>query len=140
MSLTPEEMDRLVALMASATPAPTPLATFVIPGDVPSTPNLREHWAAKAKRAAAVKRKARLLSSKFRSSIPVLLVVELIRTGARKLDGDNLQGAMKAHRDAVAAILRLDDASSLVRWEYGQTVNGDAKKHGVTVNAWRAER
>lgn len=139
MSLSPEEMDRLVALMASATPAPTPLATFVIPGDVPSTPNLREHWAQKAKRAKAVRLRAMVLGRQFRQDIPALLVIELVRTGARALDSDNLQGAMKAHRDGVAAVLRIDDASPLVRWEYGQTVNGDAKKHGVTVNAWRVQ-
>src|SRR6185436_887216 len=98
MTMTPEEHERLVQLMASAHPAPErlPLASFFIPGEVPSTPNMREHWAQKAKRAAAVKRKARLLSSKFRSAIPVLLVVELVRTGARALDGDNLQSALKA--------------------------------------------
>lgn len=140
MTLTPEEHERLVQLMASAYPAPErrPLATFVIPGDVPSTPNMREHWAQRSKRAAAVKRKVLLMGGKFRAALPALLVIELVRTGARKLDGDNLQAALKAHRDAVAAILRIDDASPLVRWEYGQTTNSDAKKHGTTVNAWRA--
>ena len=137
MSLTPEEHERLVQLMASATSPPTPLASFHIPGEAPSTANMRSHWAMGAKRNASVRRKALAHGGKFRAAIPALLVVELIRTGARALDGDNLQAALKAHRDAVAAVLRIDDASPLVRWEYGQTVNTDAKQHGVTVNAWR---
>jgi hypothetical protein len=49
-----------------------------------------------------------------------LLVVTLFRYGVRELDGDNLQAALKGTRDGVAARLKVDDASPLVRWEYGQ--------------------
>ena len=46
--------------------------------------------------------------------------VELVRVSPRKLDSDNLQGALKAVRDGVADALGLDDGSARYRWEYSQ--------------------
>lgn len=92
--------------------------SFTIPIKAPSTPNLREHFMVRAKRTDSQKRAARAACPVW-SSGP-LLVVRLTRVAPRVLDGDNLQGALKAVRDGLALWLRVDDASPLVRWEYGQ--------------------
>lgn len=107
------------------------LVEFVIPGEAPSSLNLREHWAAASDRAKMVRSKVRLVAPKWKSPAP--LCVRLTRSGFRILDSDNLQGALKAHRDAVAAWLRIDDASPLVEWLYEQTSTSDEKRHGVAV-------
>jgi hypothetical protein len=49
-----------------------------------------------------------------------LLVVKLTRVAPRALDDDNLRGALKSVRDGLASWLKVDDATPLVRWEYGQ--------------------
>ena len=112
--------------------------SYFIPGEAPSTPNLREHWAPKADRAKRVKAKVRLLGGRWQGE--PLLTVRLTRIGFRRLDGDNLQASLKAHRDGVAASLRLDDASPLVEWAYQQETNADAKTHGVQVELLEQER
>lgn len=50
----------------------------------------------------------------------VAVVVTLIATIGRELDSDNLQGACKPLRDAIAESLGLDDGDGRIRWEYGQ--------------------
>lgn len=107
---------------------------FFIPGEAPSAPNLREHWAVKARRAKAVGRKVATIGGASLKTFPALLAVQLERIGARLLDDDNLRGALKAHRDAIARALRVDDATPLVRWEYSQQTDS---KHGVKVRLWR---
>ena len=105
--------------------------SFVIPGEAPSSLNLREHWAAKSDRHKAIQSKVRLVAPRWQGPAPVC--IRLTRTGYRRLDGDNLQGALKAHRDAVAAQLRIDDATPLVEWQYEQVTDSDEKNHGVAV-------
>lgn len=106
---------------------------IVIPGEAPSTPNLREHWAARSKRVkaqrAAVARKVPAWGG------GPLLFIRLTRVAPRRLDTDNLAGALKGHRDAVASRLRVDDASPLVSWEYEQA-GGDP---AVVVQMWTAQ-
>lgn len=59
-----------------------------------------------------------LLGARPRPSLP--LVVTLVRIAPRELDDDNLRGAFKAMRDAVAEWLGVDDADPRVEWAYGQ--------------------
>jgi hypothetical protein len=91
---------------------------FEVPMKAPSTSNLREHWGAKAKRVDAQKRHTRARCPAWTDG--PLLVVRLTRVAPRSLDDDNLRGALKSVRDAVASWLKVDDASPLVRWEYAQ--------------------
>lgn len=105
---------------------------FTIPGSAPSTPNLREHWAAKAKRVKSQRAAVSRVMPTWNSG--PLLIIRLTRVGPRTLDTDNLAAALKGHRDAVAARLRVDDASPLVRWEYHQAKGEPA----VAVMAWKA--
>ena len=107
------------------------LASFTIPGDAPSTLNMREHWAAAADRVKRTRAKVRLVAPRLRGPAP--LCIRLTRVGHRKLDGDNLQGALKGHRDGVASLYRVDDASPLVEWQYEQRTSSDEAAHGVTV-------
>lgn len=91
---------------------------FEVPIKAQSTSNLREHWAVKNKRVDAQKRATRSRCPPWAGG--PLLVVTLTRVAPRALDDDNLRGALKSVRDAVATWLRVDDASPIVRWEYGQ--------------------
>lgn len=59
-------------------------------------------------------------------------VVTLTRVAPRRMDGDNLQGACKAVRDAVADWLRVDDGSPLITWRYAQR-QGRPKEYAVEI-------
>lgn len=104
---------------------------FRVQMEAPSTPNLREHHMARARRTKrqreAVARKMPTWEGK------PLLHVRLTRVAPRALDGDNCAAALKAHRDACASRLRIDDASPLVLWHYAQA-KGEAE---VVVQIWR---
>lgn len=72
----------------------------------------------RAKQAKKQKGDVRLLCPRWTSG--PLLLIRLTRVSPGELDGDNLQGALKAVRDAIASWLRVDDATPLIRWEYAQ--------------------
>lgn len=102
---------------------------FIIPGEAPSTPNLREHWAAKSKRIAAQRAKVKRRAPEW--TVPSPVVITLTRVAPRELDDDNVRGALKAHRDAVAAWLRVDDRTPLIEWKYAQAKGEPAVKVSV---------
>lgn len=86
--------------------------------------NDREHWAAKARR---VKKERGTVAWSVRAGfgpaadVSLPLVVTLTRVAPSDgLDGDNLQGALKASRDGVADWLEVDDADPRVNWQYAQ--------------------
>jgi len=89
--------------------------TVTLPLRIVSTLNVREHWSKRHKRAQA-HRKAALVVPK--AELPV--TVKLTRIGLKTLDGDNLQGGLKALRDGIADRLGVDDADPRVTWEYAQ--------------------
>ncbi|GEL74641.1 hypothetical protein [Myxococcus virescens] len=91
---------------------------FEVPIKAQSTSNLREHWAAKHKRTDAQKAATRRRCPEWKAG--PLLFVRLTRVAPRALDDDNLRGALKSVRDAVATWLRVDDRSPLVGWLYAQ--------------------
>ena len=87
--------------------------------------NQREHWATKARR---VKMQRGVVTMALRQyghvldelrTAPMVRVL-LVRMSPRKLDDDNLRGAMKAVRDAVAAWVGIDDGSERYEWCYDQ--------------------
>jgi len=110
---------------------------FEVPIKTASTSNLREHWAAKHKRTDAQKAATRRRCPEWTAG--ALLYVRLTRVAPRALDDDNLRGALKSVRDAVASWLRVDDRSPLVGWLYEQAkgptplvrVEVDARPLGV---------
>lgn len=84
-----------------------------------SEPNARVHWATKAKRVKAQRTAVRMcLGAHVWGRVPCRVL--LTRIGPNALDGDNLAGACKAVRDAVAAALGVDDRDPRVAWEYAQ--------------------
>lgn len=98
--------------------------------------NLREHWAARARRTKAHRAATILALRSSRAELPKaddqLIVVTLVRYG-RRLDDDNLRGALKAVRDGIAEWAGIDDGSPRWRWEYGQDKAG---KLGERVEVW----
>lgn len=106
-----------------------------------SEPNLRGHWARRARRAHKQREAARLL---VRAALAPLLqwnplpaakrkiIVRLTRTGPRQLDSDNLAAALKHVRDGVADALGMDDGDSRLVWLYGQR-KGKPNEYAVLV-------
>lgn len=112
------------------------MISFTVPGEAPSTPNLREHYMVRARRTKAQRAKVARLMPKWVDG--PLLVIRLTRVAPRHLDTDNLAAALKGHRDAVAAKLRIDDATPLVRWEYEQRKGEPAVEVVVMEASWSA--
>jgi hypothetical protein len=99
-------------------------AEFTVPVRATSSLNARLHWRARA-RLVKGERMAVALAVLASPSLRLWrltppLVVTLTRIGPRKLDSDNVQGALKAIRDEVAAQLGLDDGDERIEWRYGQ--------------------
>lgn len=95
-----------------------------IPIRIESTPNLREHWTVRAKRAGKHKHDAwfSLKAAKAPHELPC--VVRITRVAPRELDTDNLIAGCKALRDGVALWLQVDDADPRVFWVYDQRKDG----------------
>jgi len=84
--------------------------------------NSREHWRARARRAAT-QRKAVLMHLRARAERPAAtpLRVTITRVAPRRLDSDNAVTSGKHVRDAVADWLGIDDRrDDLVRYEVTQ--------------------
>jgi hypothetical protein len=102
---------------------------FTVPVKATFTLNSREHWSARARKRKAERRSVGLAyrnafirTPSFTLSGPSwkTYVVTLTRIGPRKLDSDNVQGALKAIRDEVAAQLGIDDGDPRITWKYEQ--------------------
>jgi hypothetical protein len=52
----------------------------------------------------------------------VVLVVSIIRFGAKEMDDDNYIAGCKSFRDAIAKSLGVDDADRRIKWEYRQVI------------------
>lgn len=114
------------------------VGAVVIPLRTRSTLNQREHW---AKRARRTKRERGVVGLMLRAELGRVVwldddggavVVQLKRIAPRKLDDDNLRGALKAVRDEVAAFLGVDDGDARVEWAYDQA-RGAAHEYGVEI-------
>lgn len=124
--------------VAHVEPLPRKFVTyFYVKVKTVSEANSHEHWRNRQKRAKSQRHaalwaaKAATITNEPRPHV----VVRLTRVGRRKLDSDNLQGALKHVRDGVADWLGIDDGrDDLVTWEYAQQTGSDA---GVGVEVWR---
>lgn len=94
--------------------------TVIVPIRIESTPNLREHFHVRAKRARehiqSVWYALRAVSAPY--SLPC--VVTLTRIAPRMLDSDNLISGAKAARDGVALWMQVDDGHESIAWVYAQ--------------------
>jgi len=80
---------------------------------------MREHWGARQRRVRSQREVVHLvLGRRVRGLVPA--TVTLWRIGPQLLDGDNLQGALKAVRDEVAAAIGVDDRDPRLLWVYEQ--------------------
>lgn len=92
-----------------------------VPVKTISENNAREHHMARHRRRAMQRNMVALHLLAHRLCRPAPpYVITLTRIAGRKLDGDNLQGACKAIRDAVAKHLGIDDGDEAHEWKYAQ--------------------
>lgn len=110
---------------------------IVFLASIPSSSNLREHWAVKAHRAKLHRTAGKTIGidilSRGRIARPAKTdhyTVTLTRMSPRLLDDDNLRGALKSVRDGVADALGIDDRDQRVEWHYKQE---KSKQIGVFV-------
>jgi hypothetical protein len=111
--------------------------TVLVPIRTVSESNSRDHWSKRAKRA---KHQRSLTALMVRAALGGLtadqcstLVVSLARIAPRELDDDNLRGACKGPRDAVADALGLpSDRDPRVTWLYYQR-RGKPREYAVEV-------
>lgn len=104
-----------------------------VPIRIESTPNLRESWQARSKRAGKHKHDTwfALRAAKAPHSLPC--TVTLTRIAPRSLDAhDNLRAGMKAAVDGIALWLGIDDADERVTWRYAQA-KGAPKEYALKV-------
>jgi hypothetical protein len=93
----------------------------------------------KSKRAAEQRAMVRMvIGSCVRGLYPC--TVTLTRIGPKRLDDDNLAGALKAVRDAVADALGCDDADTRVKFLYAQERGATAKEYAVRIEVRPTER
>jgi len=97
-----------------------------LPLRIVSEANQRGHWAKGARRAKEQRGTVKLAlwarceRSKGYGHGLTTQVVTLTRIAPRRLDGDNLQRALKAVRDGVADALGVDDGDARLEWRYEQ--------------------
>ena len=113
---------------------------------LPSSANLREYWAARAKRARAQRWTVRCHLAAQRWSVQEhavahvraqhLLRIRLTRIAPRVLDTDNLAASLKACRDGVADWLGIDDGDEHLLWEYAQERAPIPYYQAVRVEMW----
>ncbi len=102
-----------------------------------SLTNQRGHWARKARRARVERNAARWTCVQQGVGVPrAPLVITLTRFAPRKLDSDNVCGALKSIRDGVADALGIDDGSDLITWVYAQE---KAKDYSVSIRIERKQ-
>lgn len=91
-----------------------------VPIRIESTPNLRESWQERSRRAGKHKHDTWFALRAARAPYALPCVVTLTRIAPRTLDGDNLQAGFKSCRDGVALWLKADDADERIEWRYAQ--------------------
>lgn len=107
--------------------------SVVVPIRTVSEANVRSFWAARARRVKAQRWAVAALLRGFRPLPALPAVVTLKRVAPSSgLDGDNLQSALKATRDAVAEVLGVDDRDPRVVWVYEQR-RGKPKEWAVEI-------
>lgn len=104
---------------------------FLIPINVISEMNCREHWRKKNTRKKAQQEETAIamLDALRGRAVEFPCVVKLCRIGAKLLDDDNLRGAFKGCRDQIARMLKVDDADPRIKFEYDQLAVGRREYH-----------
>ena len=96
--------------------------------------NDRMHFMARARKVKAERLAVGLVLNTHKAPAgPVTVNLGRVSPSAKGLDKDNLQGALKAVRDQVAAWLGRDDADDSITWNYGQRP-GKTKEWAVEIS------
>jgi hypothetical protein len=109
-------------------------ATVTVRISLPSASNMREHYMERAKRVKQQRTAAyaaclsspgmRELIGTWRTAKAnrrvIVAAIGMTRIGQKKLDDDNVRGALKAIRDGIADALGTDDGSECLSWAYAQ--------------------
>lgn len=112
--------------------------TITIPMRTVSEANQHRHWRKRQRRAKSQRHTAWVHTLKLLGGTgkALPLVVTLTRIAPRKLDDDNLRGALKAVRDGVADALGVDDGDDRVTWLYSQR-KGAVRENAVVIEIER---
>lgn len=104
--------------------------------------NAREHHMARHRRVKAEREAVAWVCKPHQPPAgPVVVTLWRVSPGPNLLDKDNLQGALKAVRDEVAAWLKRDDADDSIDWRYAQRGGKPGEwKVGIEVSAAAAQR
>lgn len=120
------------------------IATVVVPVRTVSELNRHEHWRLRQKRAKAQHEAVHVgvlaWVQRYQQGIVRCgpMHIHLTRIAPRKLDTDNLAGALKHVRDAVAKFLGVDDGDEeRVTWSVGQE---PAKGYSVRIQFYRRSK
>ena len=126
--------------MLAKTEAPPSAAHVIVvtlPLQIVSVANLREHWRARHKRSKLHRETAEMLMRRHpRPRTDAQITITLTRTGAGRMDSDNLAGGFKAVQDGVADWLGIDDGSPQLKWVYEQIVDRKAKPSATVAVQW----
>ena len=119
----------------------TLIVDLVVPVATISEANARSHPQARATRVRRQRETVTAHLARYPARPLPVARVRLVRLGERALDTDNLAGALKAVRDAVAAWLCVDDGlRGGIVWEVDQEPH---KRHrnlpGVRIELYRKE-
>jgi hypothetical protein len=107
--------------------------SYQIPVKTVSEANQRAHWSVKARRAKAQRAMAlvqTLANVRARGS---RYEIAMMRIGQKRLDDDNLAGALKAVQDGISQALGINDGSDAVKWTRRQFATGHRTTGAVDV-------
>lgn len=108
---------------------------IVVPLRTVSLTNQREHWAVRARRAAAERIAVgwSLQQSLARHSVMPPFTVTLTRIAPRRVDTGNLPACVKSPQDSLAAYFGIDDGDPQHEWVYRQ----EAGPYGLRIRIER---
>lgn len=99
-----------------------------------ASPNVKKHWRVDYNLSRNQKHMVAWHFIMHPPNVKLPCVVEMIRFGKKKMDGDNLQMALKHVRDAIASHLRpgmapgqADNDESIILFKYDQVIDQDRK-------------
>ncbi|KAF0171015.1 MAG: hypothetical protein FD160_3772 [Caulobacteraceae bacterium] len=140
---------RVSAPVTGGSPRHDPIVSLEYRMRLVSEPNMRGRWHAKSGRVKLQRDTAwaevlRALSGCGMTRMPAAmrLAVRMTRIGgtrSKRMDDDNLAGALKATQDGIALALHIDDGDSRLRWLRAQEKRAGVE-HSVRIEIWEVQK